>query len=88
MNGYMNTSKSVEWTTPDDLYQKLNDEYHFNLDPCATDDNHKCDKYYTLLENGLIQNWGGRECSAIPLMESNLQHGSARPMRRVANLIR
>ena len=51
--------KSDEWATPQALFDELNKEFNFNLDPCATKDNHKCDKYYTMQENGLTQNWGG-----------------------------
>lgn len=50
---------SDEWATPDDVFQELDKEFSFNLDPCATKDNHKCDKYYTMSENGLSQSWGG-----------------------------
>ena len=47
------------WSTPQDFYDKLNKEFNFTLDPCATDSNHKCDKYFTIDDDGLIQNWGG-----------------------------
>lgn len=53
------SSRSDEWTTPDDMFQKLNEEFDFNLDPCATDRNHKCDTYFTPEVDGLKQNWGG-----------------------------
>ena len=33
--------------TPQDFYNKLNEEFSFTLDPCATDENHKCDRYFT-----------------------------------------
>lgn len=29
------------------------------MDPCATDQNHKCERYFTKEENGLEQDWGG-----------------------------
>lgn len=51
--GAMFTSKSDEWATPDDLFRELDAEFHFDLDPCATDENHKCDDYYTKEQNGL-----------------------------------
>ena len=51
------TSNSDEWETPKKTYDELNSEFNFNLDPCASDDNHKCDKYYTQETNGLIQSW-------------------------------
>lgn len=55
----MCSSKSNEWRTPQHFFDELNKEFHFNLDPCATDENHKCDKYFTLADDGLSQNWGG-----------------------------
>lgn len=53
------SSKSDEWATPQDFFDKLNEEFNFTLDACATHTNHKCDKYFTLEEDGLIQSWGG-----------------------------
>ena len=31
------TSKTVEWETPQKLFDELNQEFHFNLDPCCTE---------------------------------------------------
>lgn len=60
---------SDEWETPEDLYQQLDDEFHFNLDPCSTDKNHKTVLYYTKKEDGLKQSWGG-----VPrLVQSTIQ---------------
>lgn len=55
--GYMAPSKTVEWGTPQGLFDKLDAEFHFTLDPCATHENAKCVKHYTKKENGLIQSW-------------------------------
>ena len=55
----MYSSKSNEWATPLDFYKELDNEFHFNLDPCSDDTNYKCEKHYTLEEDGLSQNWGG-----------------------------
>lgn len=30
------------WETPDDLFEALNDQYHFVLDAAANEQNHKC----------------------------------------------
>ena len=30
------SSESVEWSTPDDFFKKLDQEFNFTLDPCAT----------------------------------------------------
>ena len=51
--------KSDLWTTQKSLFDELNYKYKFTLDPCATDDNALCDKYYTIKDNGLEQDWGG-----------------------------
>lgn len=55
----MFSSNSNEWYTPQDFYDKLNKEFSFNLDPCSTHDNAKCDKHFTVEEDGLKQDWGG-----------------------------
>ena len=56
-NKLMFSSATDEWSTPQDFFDKLNDEFSFTLDPCANDTNHKCKKYFTKTENGLLQNW-------------------------------
>ena len=53
------SSASDNWSTPEWIFNKLNDEFHFTLDPCADDVNHKCDKYFTKEQDGLVQDWGG-----------------------------
>lgn len=37
MNNGLFTSNTDEWETPQELFQKLDAEFHFNLDPCAMD---------------------------------------------------
>ncbi|MDQ7227319.1 phage N-6-adenine-methyltransferase [Staphylococcus haemolyticus] len=51
------SSKSNEWATPQNLFDELNDEFNFTLDPCATDENAKCSKYFTVEDDGLSKNW-------------------------------
>jgi site-specific DNA-methyltransferase (adenine-specific) len=53
----MFSSKSNEWETPEDFYNKLNQQFKFTLDPCATHENHKCKKYYTMEDDGLSKSW-------------------------------
>lgn len=54
----MFSSKTDLWSTPNDFFDKLNDEFHFTLDPCSTHENAKCYKHFTEEENGLLQDWG------------------------------
>lgn len=53
------SSKEEVWETPQEFFDKLNEEFNFTLDPCANKDNAKCDKYFTEEQDGLIQDWGG-----------------------------
>lgn len=53
----MFSSKCMKWATPDDFYNKLNEEFNFTLDPCCEAETAKCKKFFTPKENGLIQNW-------------------------------
>ncbi len=57
-NELMFSSKTDLWSTPNDFFDKLNDEFHFTLDPCSAHENAKCYKHFTEEENGLLQDWG------------------------------
>ena len=70
------------WATPQAFFDELNREFHFTLDPCANDENHKCDKYYTIEQDGLKQDWGGRKCSAIRHTAGPSAHGSRNVTRK------
>lgn len=51
------SSNSNEWATSNELFEELNREFSFTLDPCCTHKNAKCKKHYTIEENGLAQSW-------------------------------
>lgn len=59
-------SERIDWATPQGLFDKLNDEFDFTLDPCATEVNAKCRKFYTLRENGLAQDWSNERVFMNP----------------------
>jgi len=60
------SSKDDTWSTPLTFYRRLDMEFNFTLDPCASDSNAKCFKYYTEEDNGLIQDWGGETVFVNP----------------------
>ena len=60
------SSKTNEWATPLALFQELDKEFGFTLDPCATPQNAKCKKFYTLEDDGLKQNWEGHRVFCNP----------------------
>lgn len=62
----MLSSNSCEWATPIHLFDSLNAHCHFNLDPCATIDNHKCERFFTIQDDGLAQNWSGQRIFMNP----------------------
>lgn len=53
------SSNTGEWSTPDDLFDLLDAEFHFTLDVCATLANTKCGKFFTEADDGLAQDWSG-----------------------------
>lgn len=59
MDKVLFSSTSEIWATPQDLFDELDNEFHFNLDPCALPDNAKCLRYFTPETDGLKQCWGG-----------------------------
>jgi len=59
-NEGLRSSATPEWPTPAALFRALDYEFHFDLDPCATHDNHKCSRYFTKDDDGLLREWTGR----------------------------
>ena len=59
MNEALLSSKKLDWCTPADFFAELDREFHFNLDPAATDKSAKCAKYFTPADDGLKMDWGG-----------------------------
>lgn len=55
----MFSSKAMDWATPQAFFDELDSEFHFTLDPCANESNHKCARYFTEADDGLKQPWGG-----------------------------
>ena len=57
MNAALLSSKNMCWCTPQDFFDKLNEEFAFVLDAAATDKTAKCGLYYTPETDGLSQSW-------------------------------
>ena len=60
------TSDSDEWETPQSIFEPLNEKYRFTLDPCSTDVNAKCEKHYTVADDGLSKSWAGERVFVNP----------------------
>lgn len=55
-----------ERSTPIELFNELNNEFHFTLNVCATKSNTKCERYFDIEQNGLKQDWGNEICWMNP----------------------
>ncbi|MFW9963989.1 MAG: DNA N-6-adenine-methyltransferase, partial [Candidatus Sifarchaeia archaeon] len=47
------SSEKMDWGTPQDFFDRLDVEFNFSLDICASAENHKCNNYITELMDAL-----------------------------------
>lgn len=62
----MFSSKTDLWETPQEFFDKYNNQYNFTLDVCADETNYKCEKYFNLKKDGLKQDWSKDICWMNP----------------------
>ena len=55
------TSKTPEWETPQDFFDKVNEEFNFGIDVCANKENTKCSHYFNKETDALKQDWSLEE---------------------------
>jgi len=55
-----------DWETPVEFFNLLDKEFHFTLDPCASKENAKCKRFYTIIDNGLKKSWRGERAFVNP----------------------
>lgn len=72
MNEALLSSKNLNWCTPPEFFDELDQEFHFNLDPAATDKCAKCAKYFTPETDGLKADWGGSRVFCNPPYGRNI----------------
>ena len=53
------SSKTDLWERPLDFFKKLDSIYNFRTDVCATEENAKCERFFTESQDGLLQEWSG-----------------------------
>lgn len=73
MNNALLSSKNLSWCTPPEFFAELDHEFHFDLDPAATDKSAKCAKYFTPADNGLEKDWGGYRVFCNPPYGRHIQ---------------
>lgn len=73
VNAGLYSSATDEWATPQQLFDELDREFHFTLDPCASVENHKCAKWYSKSDNGLSKSWSGETVFCNPPYGKEIQ---------------
>jgi phage N-6-adenine-methyltransferase len=53
------SSDTDNWATPQDFFNLLDREFHFEVDVCSSEENAKCPRYFTIEDDGLAQEWRG-----------------------------
>lgn len=53
------SSKTDLWETPQFFFDRLEQEFHFDLDACALPENAKCLRYISPEQDGLKSEWHG-----------------------------
>lgn len=51
------SSDDQRWATPKPLFDRFNEVFNFKLDPCCSHKTAKCEKHFTVDEDGLKQSW-------------------------------
>ena len=72
MNPSLLSSKKMDYCTPQDFFNKLDQEFHFTLDAAATPKSAKCRRYYTPADNGLEMPWS---CGGGGILQSAIWAG-------------
>lgn len=57
MNKVLLSSNYMNWCTPQDFFDELNQEFDFKLDAAATKKSAKCNIYFTPENDALSQSW-------------------------------
>ncbi len=52
-------SNNQSWETPDDLFTRIDRDFNFTRDVCASSHNAKCKNYWTEIDSCLDKKWDG-----------------------------
>lgn len=66
LNASLFSSESVEWGTPQDLFNEYHALYSFTLDVCASSTNAKLPNFFSREDSALNHSWTGNVCWMNP----------------------
>ena len=75
------------WETPPEVFDPLNEEFRFTLDPCATVETAKCARYFTEAEDGLAQSWAGERVFMNPPYGREIYAWTAKAAREAGSAL-
>jgi phage N-6-adenine-methyltransferase len=55
-----------DWTTPPELFEEINRQFHFTVDVAASADNTKCRRFFSEQDDAMTQAWGPETCWLNP----------------------
>jgi len=67
MNSALLSSKRIDWETPVEFFEELNKDFNFTLDLCASSQNRKCDRFYSIDNSCLDKEPHGERIFCNPL---------------------
>lgn len=69
------SSKKMDWSTPQWLFDLLDREFHFDIDVCADAEDHKCRTYLSIEDDALKTDWGDFLSEDNPVCWMNPPYG-------------
>lgn len=66
MNPVLLKSEKMDWATPFAFFEKLDQEFNFSIDVCASSWNAKLDRYWSEEDDSLSLSWVGEVCFMNP----------------------
>lgn len=87
MNKALFSSACDEWETPPEIFEALNEEFHFTLDACALPETAKCPRYFTPEDDGLSRPWAEIAGGGVLFSAIRRIHGGRRtsPVKRTGS---
>ena len=90
MTSGMYSSDTIEWETPQALFELYDATYNFTIDVCAQSYNAKVDRYFTPQDDGLSHPWTGETVWMNPPYGTEVQKWTlkaARERKRVLSIV-
>lgn len=80
-------SLTQEWETPPEIFDPLDLEFRFDLDPCCRTETAKCKDFFTKAEDGLKQSWNDKRVFMNPPYGREIAQWVCKAYREVTKVI-